>query len=71
MPLAASRAARSSSWFRTMEAGRSVGVSAGEHLPKETWEAVYDASGLRLVNGIGAMNIESSVSVSVRSTCWL
>ena len=31
-----------------------VGVSAGEHLPKETWQAVYDATGVRLVNGIGA-----------------
>lgn len=31
-----------------------VAVSAGEHLPKETWQAVYDATGVRLVNGIGA-----------------
>lgn len=31
-----------------------IGVSAGEHLPQETWEAVYAASGLKLVNGIGA-----------------
>ncbi|GAA1346004.1 AMP-binding protein [Arthrobacter roseus] len=31
-----------------------LGVSAGENLPKETWEAVEKASGLRLVNGIGA-----------------
>ncbi len=31
-----------------------VGVSAGENLPRETWEAVEKASGLRLVNGIGA-----------------
>ncbi len=31
-----------------------VAVSAGEHLPKETWQAVYEATGLRLVNGIGA-----------------
>jgi 2-aminobenzoate-CoA ligase len=31
-----------------------VGVSAGEHLPKETYAAVQEASGLRLVNGIGA-----------------
>lgn len=31
-----------------------VAVSAGEHLSKETWEAVHQATGLRLVNGIGA-----------------
>jgi len=31
-----------------------VAVSAGEHLPKETWQAVYEATGVRLVNGIGA-----------------
>jgi 2-aminobenzoate-CoA ligase len=31
-----------------------IAVSAGEHLPKETWQAVYDATGVRLVNGIGA-----------------
>ncbi len=31
-----------------------VGVSAGEHLPRETFEAVEKASGLRLVDGIGA-----------------
>ncbi|MCG2623939.1 AMP-binding protein [Arthrobacter sp. I2-34] len=34
--------------------GLRVAVSAGEHLPKETWEAVHEATGLRLVNGIGA-----------------
>lgn len=31
-----------------------VAVSAGEHLPKEIWEAVHEATGLSLVNGIGA-----------------
>ncbi|WP_425359423.1 AMP-binding protein [Arthrobacter celericrescens] len=31
-----------------------IAVSAGEHLPKETWQAVYEATGVRLVNGIGA-----------------
>ncbi|MFC5337295.1 AMP-binding protein [Leucobacter denitrificans] len=31
-----------------------VGVSAGEHLPEQTFRAVEQASGLRLVNGIGA-----------------
>ncbi|MFD1212778.1 AMP-binding protein [Arthrobacter sp. GCM10027362] len=35
-------------------AGLRVAVSAGEHLPRETWEAVHEATGLRLVNGIGA-----------------
>ncbi|HKU34614.1 MAG TPA: AMP-binding protein [Paenarthrobacter sp.] len=34
--------------------GLRVAVSAGEHLSKETWEAVHEATGLRLVNGIGA-----------------
>ncbi|MCP2048716.1 UNVERIFIED_ORG: 2-aminobenzoate-CoA ligase [Paenarthrobacter nicotinovorans] len=34
--------------------GLRIAVSAGEHLSKETWEAVRDATGLRLVNGIGA-----------------
>lgn len=31
-----------------------LGVSAGEHLSQQTWEAVEEASGLRLVDGIGA-----------------
>ena len=31
-----------------------VCVSAGETLPKATWEAVHDASGLRIVDGIGS-----------------
>lgn len=31
-----------------------IAVSAGEHLPKETFEAVEKASGVRLINGIGA-----------------
>lgn len=34
-----------------------VAVSAGEHLSKETWEAVREATGLRLVNGIGATEL--------------
>ncbi len=29
-------------------------VSAGEHLPKATWEAFYEATGVRLIDGIGA-----------------
>lgn len=31
-----------------------VCVSAGETLPKATWEAVHEASGLRIVDGIGS-----------------
>ena len=31
-----------------------IAVSAGEHLPKETWEAVHEATGLSLINGIGS-----------------
>jgi 2-aminobenzoate-CoA ligase len=31
-----------------------IAVSAGEHLSKETWHAIHEATGLRLVNGIGA-----------------
>lgn len=34
-----------------------IAVSAGEHLPKETWEAVYNATGIRLVNGIGSTEL--------------
>jgi 2-aminobenzoate-CoA ligase len=34
--------------------GLRIAVSAGEHLPRETWETVLAATGLRLVNGIGA-----------------
>jgi 2-aminobenzoate-CoA ligase len=29
-------------------------VSAGEALPRATWEAVHDASGLRIIDGIGS-----------------
>jgi 2-aminobenzoate-CoA ligase len=29
-------------------------VSAGEHLPEATWRAVYEATGLRLIDGIGS-----------------
>ncbi|BCT74360.1 acetyl-CoA synthetase [Sinomonas cyclohexanicum] len=29
-------------------------ISAGEHLPQETWQRVYDETGLKLINGIGA-----------------
>ncbi|WP_263854824.1 AMP-binding protein [Arthrobacter sp. M4] len=34
-----------------------VAVSAGEHLPKETWEAVFNATRIRLVNGIGSTEL--------------
>ncbi|WP_426989275.1 AMP-binding protein [Pseudarthrobacter sp. Y6] len=34
-----------------------IAVSAGEHLPKETWEAVHNATGVRLINGIGATEL--------------
>ncbi|AFR34531.1 AMP-binding protein [Arthrobacter sp. Rue61a] len=34
-----------------------LAVSAGEHLPKETWEAVHQATGVRLVNGIGSTEL--------------
>ncbi|MQA03311.1 MAG: AMP-binding protein [Streptosporangiales bacterium] len=29
-------------------------VSAGEHLPATTWQAFYDATGVRIIDGIGA-----------------
>lgn len=29
-------------------------VSAGEHLPAATWQSVFDATGIRLIDGIGA-----------------
>ncbi|HEX5401097.1 MAG TPA: AMP-binding protein [Pseudonocardiaceae bacterium] len=29
-------------------------ISAGEHLPEETWQACYAATGLRLIDGIGS-----------------
>lgn len=31
-----------------------IGISAGEHLPEATWTAVKEASGLSIVDGIGA-----------------
>ncbi|HEY3016282.1 MAG TPA: AMP-binding protein [Nocardioides sp.] len=31
-----------------------TGVSAGEHLPAATWQAFLDATGVRLIDGIGA-----------------
>jgi 2-aminobenzoate-CoA ligase len=32
-------------------------VSAGEHLPVATWHAVHDATGVRLIDGIGATEL--------------
>ncbi|MFF2927660.1 AMP-binding protein [Streptomyces celluloflavus] len=32
-------------------------VSAGEHLPAATWRSWYDATGLRIINGIGATEL--------------
>ncbi len=29
-------------------------ISAGEHLPKATWDAWYEATGLKIIDGIGA-----------------
>ncbi len=34
-----------------------VCVSAGEHLPKATWEAWHGATGIRIVDGIGATEL--------------
>lgn len=34
--------------------GLRAGVSAGEHLPEETWQGVFDATGVRLIDGIGS-----------------
>ncbi|MFF5794267.1 AMP-binding protein [Paeniglutamicibacter sp. NPDC012692] len=37
--------------------GLRVAVSAGEHLPAATWQAVKDATGLELVDGIGSTEL--------------
>src|SRR5258707_14916755 len=29
-------------------------VSAGEHLPASTWQAFYDATGVKIIDGIGS-----------------
>jgi 2-aminobenzoate-CoA ligase len=34
-----------------------IAVSAGEHLPAATWEAVKDATGLELIDGIGSTEL--------------
>jgi 2-aminobenzoate-CoA ligase len=41
-------------------------VSAGEHLPESTWRAVYEASGLRLIDGIGSTEM---LHVFVSAAC--
>src|SRR4029079_10040898 len=33
-------------------------VSAGEHLPKATWEAFRDATGVEIIDGIGATEMQ-------------
>ena len=33
------------------------GVSAGEHLPKSTWEAVHEATGIKLIDGLGSTEL--------------
>jgi len=38
-------------------AGLRVAVSAGEHLPRTTWQALHDRIGLRVVDGIGATEL--------------
>jgi 2-aminobenzoate-CoA ligase len=30
------------------------GISAGEHLPRAVWQRFYDATGIKIINGIGA-----------------
>ncbi|MFJ4640452.1 AMP-binding protein [Streptomyces hygroscopicus] len=35
-------------------AGLRVAVSAGEHLPRGTWEQLHEQAGLRVIDGIGA-----------------
>ncbi|GAA1498077.1 AMP-binding protein [Paeniglutamicibacter kerguelensis] len=37
--------------------GLRVAVSAGEHLPAATWQAVKDATGLELIDGIGSTEL--------------
>jgi 2-aminobenzoate-CoA ligase len=32
-------------------------VSAGEHLPAATWQAFYDATGVKIINGIGSTEL--------------
>jgi 2-aminobenzoate-CoA ligase len=41
-------------WDRYDLSSLKSGVSAGEHLPKATWEAFRDKTGIALIDGIGA-----------------
>ena len=41
----------------TCLAGLRAAVSAGEHLPRVTWEAMRDRIGLRIIDGIGATEL--------------
>jgi 2-aminobenzoate-CoA ligase len=34
--------------------GLRLPVSAGEHLPRSTWQAFYDATGVKIIDGIGS-----------------
>ncbi|MEU6539954.1 AMP-binding protein [Streptomyces sp. NPDC047000] len=37
--------------------GLRIGVSAGEHIPRSTWEELRDRTGLRVVDGIGSTEL--------------
>ncbi|NEW69163.1 AMP-binding protein [Streptomyces rhizosphaericus] len=38
-------------------AGLRIGVSAGEHIPRATWEQLHERLGLRIIDGIGATEL--------------
>ncbi|GLY47596.1 AMP-binding protein [Lentzea sp. NBRC 102530] len=38
-------------------AGLRSAVSAGEHIPRETWQRIHDALGLKVIDGIGATEL--------------
>ena len=38
-------------------AGLRIGVSAGEHIPSDTWERLRETIGLRVIDGIGATEL--------------
>ena len=38
-------------------AGLREAVSAGEHIPQDTWERLRDSIGLRVIDGIGATEL--------------
>jgi 2-aminobenzoate-CoA ligase len=37
--------------------GLRAAVSAGEHIPRQTWQRVYDGTGLKIIDGIGATEL--------------